>query len=134
MFRKKIYGQSRVDSCPFCGAQSTTKNKQGLAVCLKHKDAVLNDMKCACGKWLELRTGKWGSYFNCLKCGNINMRKVFEFNEIKDVSHGNTDKSDNSVKPNNPKKEVKKEKNIDMSDEFILGEEFIRSDDPRYFD
>ena len=27
--------------------------------------------------------GKFGAYFNCINCGNINLRKVFEINKEK---------------------------------------------------
>ena len=37
-------------------------------------------MKCICGSWLELRKGKFGPYFFCIKCGNISFRKAIEAN------------------------------------------------------
>lgn len=30
--------------------------------------------------------GKYGIFFNCIKCGNISPSKVFEINEVVDVS------------------------------------------------
>ena len=76
---------SKIDECPFCQQQATTLTKQGITVCNKHKDSILNEMKCFCGQWLELKKGRYGFYFNCLGCGNINKKKVFEINEVKDM-------------------------------------------------
>ena len=76
----KRYGQSRIDNCPFCGKVAVTKNKQGVPVCSSHKDDRLQDLKCVCGEWLEVNEGKWGAYFRCINCGNINFRKAMEMN------------------------------------------------------
>lgn len=108
MYIPKRYGESKVARCPFCEQQAITKNKQDIPVCLDHKQSVLNEMKCSCGDYLELKIGKYGPYFNCLHCGNMNMKKVFEINKIEDVS-GN--------------KPVRKQPK----------EIVIRSDDPLYF-
>jgi hypothetical protein len=78
MYIPKKYGQSKVDACPFCQKQAVTKNKQGLNVCIAHKDSALPDVKCVCGSYLELKTGKFGPYFNCINCGNINLNKGLE--------------------------------------------------------
>ncbi len=77
MYIPKRYGQSHVDKCPFCGKQASLENKQGVAVCKDHKNSTL-DMKCVCGSWLEIRKGKYGAYGNCIKCGNISLKKVLE--------------------------------------------------------
>ena len=82
------YGESRIDSCPFCGKQGVTKNEQGLSVCINHKKEVL-DIKCACGEWLDVKKGKFGAYFNCINCGNINLRKGLENNSPKDMKKKN---------------------------------------------
>jgi predicted RNA-binding Zn-ribbon protein involved in translation (DUF1610 family) len=73
--RRKTYGQSRQENCPFCGKQGTTTNPQGIPVCAEHKHTKLDDIKCSCGSWLEVREGKWGAYFNCINCGNFNFKK-----------------------------------------------------------
>ena len=77
----KRYGKSKEILCPFCEHQSITKNKQGVPVCEKHRNKELPEFTCACGDWLELRTGKFGSYFHCIKCGNISFDKGLELNE-----------------------------------------------------
>lgn len=82
----KVYGQSKASGCLFCGKQSIRMNEQGIPVCITHKEAVLNDFKCACGRWLDLREGKWGPYWLCQDCGIVPMRKAIEFNTVKDVS------------------------------------------------
>ncbi|MCF7860786.1 hypothetical protein K9M79_00955 [Candidatus Woesearchaeota archaeon] len=78
--RKKIYGQSRVDKCPFCDKQALTKNKQGVPVCADHKTSILKDMKCTCGSTLDIKHGKYGFFFVCFQCGPQNTRRVFELN------------------------------------------------------
>lgn len=80
MYIPKRYGQSKIEKCPFCENQSTTQNRQGVPVCQKHKDMNLDNMKCMCGEHLDIKTGKFGAYFSCMKCGNINFRKAMEFN------------------------------------------------------
>ena len=77
----KRYGQSKINKCPFCGVQATFQNQQGVPVCRKHKDFSLDDLKCICGESLELCSGKFGPYFRCENCGNINFRKGLEMNE-----------------------------------------------------
>ena len=76
----KRYGESRVDNCPFCGKIAVVRNKEGVPTCSAHKSEKLKEMKCICGNWLELRKGKYGPYFFCIKCGNINFRKAIEAN------------------------------------------------------
>lgn len=81
MYIPKRYGQSKIENCPFCGKTSVTKNKQDIPVCTAHKDAQLDDLKCICGEWLDLCSGKWGPYFRCMKCGNVSFKKVMEINQ-----------------------------------------------------
>jgi hypothetical protein len=75
MYIPKKYGLSKIDNCPFCQKQGLVKNNQGIIVCNDHKDSVLPDIKCVCGSYLELKTGKFGAYFFCMNCGNINLKK-----------------------------------------------------------
>ena len=86
MYIPKQYGKSKIDKCPFCERQATSLNKQKVPVCTLHEDSILEDMKCMCGEYLELKTGRYGIYFNCLNCGNINSRKIFEINQIVDTN------------------------------------------------
>ncbi len=80
MYTLKQYGQSKIEICPFCDKRATTKNSQGIPVCLAHKNKELKDMKCICGGWLDVRQGKFGAYFYCMNCGNINFKKAMEYN------------------------------------------------------
>ena len=84
MYIPKQYGKSKVETCPFCEEDAFTLNSQRISVCDDHKNALLGDMKCVCGQYVELKQGRYGTYFNCLNCGNINSRKVFEINEVED--------------------------------------------------
>ena len=80
MYRKKVYGESRIDNCPFCGRRALTKNSEGVPVCADHKNKSLPRMKCVCGEPLDVMEGKWGAYFNCINCGNISFRKGLDMN------------------------------------------------------
>lgn len=76
----KRYGQSKVEKCPFCDEMATIKNSQGVPVCRFHKYFELKNLKCVCGEWLDVCSGKYGPYFRCMNCGNINFRKGLEIN------------------------------------------------------
>jgi hypothetical protein len=80
MYIPKRYGQSKVDLCPFCKKSATAKNSQQVPVCYGHKSAVLQELTCFCGDYLELKDGKFGVYFSCTNCGNINLKKALEMN------------------------------------------------------
>ena len=80
MYIPKRYGQSKVDLCPFCRKDATTKNSQQVPVCYTHKTSILQDLTCFCGDYLELKDGKFGIYFNCTNCGNINIKKALNMN------------------------------------------------------
>ena len=112
----KKYGQSRIDNCPFCGKHATTSNNQGIPVCKGHKNSELKDLKCVCGKYLDVKHGKFGTYFTCINCGNMNMKKVLEINDVRDHSlKEETDKQTETYK------------------KYVKKEVTITSDDPDYF-
>jgi endogenous inhibitor of DNA gyrase (YacG/DUF329 family) len=122
MYIPKRYGQSRINNCPFCGKIAVAKNKQSIPVCLAHKDDMLNDLKCVCGEYLDVLEGKWGPYFRCMNCGNINFKKALDMNqdiksktnssksqyESKDESGkiNKYSKSQNQEKKKEPRKEI----------------------------
>lgn len=105
MYIPKRYGESGSEKCPFCAKLATTRNEQEVPVCKDHTTAILNEMKCICGEYLETLTGKWGLYFRCQRCGNVNKRKVFEINQVKDVSKMDFNKKEtSSERKEEPKK------------------------------
>ncbi|MBI2662345.1 hypothetical protein HYX11_02715 [Candidatus Woesearchaeota archaeon] len=117
---KKSYGNYKIVKCPFCLRNATHNNAQGLEVCHIHSKNILEEFKCTCGSWLEVRSGKFGPYFNCMKCGNINYNKGMEIKSITTLKEiVNVVKKEVVVKM-----EVKKEKK----------EIFVDSNDSRYFD
>lgn len=73
---KKEYGNYKTDTCPFCGSQAFIKNTVGISVCKNHKDTGHPAMKCPCGEWLDIVTGKYGTYGKCIRCGNVGLDKV----------------------------------------------------------
>ena len=116
MFIPKKYGQSKVDKCPFCQKHATAMNKQSIPVCSSHKEQFLDDLKCVCGSILEMLHSKFGVFFSCYKCGNMNLRKAMEFNTIKArMKEGNSYSN----------------KTVNSQGKTTIT---IRSDDPRYFD
>jgi len=72
----KKYGVYQVKRCPFCESIATAKNKQDIPVCHRHKSELIEDIKCQCGFFLELKIGKFGPFFICPKCGTINFEKA----------------------------------------------------------
>jgi hypothetical protein len=78
MYIPKRYGESKVEKCPFCEKQGLVKNNQGLVVCTAHKETGIPEVKCVCGSYLDMKEGKFGPYFNCINCGNINLKKGLE--------------------------------------------------------
>ncbi|HIH32235.1 TPA: hypothetical protein HA235_06005 [Candidatus Woesearchaeota archaeon] len=100
-----------LENCPFCGRQALIKNPQGVAVCNAHKDTYLK-LKCICGQPLDVMNGKYGSYGNCLKCGNMSIKKALGINDTLKPMPAKTTITDNDHKPINT---------------------IIRSDDPDYF-
>ena len=116
MYIPKKYGQSKIDNCPFCKKQATAINSQNVPVCPNHKKDLLDDLKCVCGSTLEMLHGKFGVFFKCINCGNLNLRKVMEFNAIKTKI-----KEDNSYS----------NKITNLQGKTTIT---VRSDDPRYFD
>jgi|SRR3989338_835660 len=80
MYIPKRYGQSKIDLCPFCEKAATAKNSQDVPVCQAHKKMLLPDLKCSCNSYLDLKKGKFGVYFNCMNCGNMNIKKALSLN------------------------------------------------------
>jgi len=121
MRHSKKYGESRLDKCPFCSKQATAKNKQGLLVCLEHKEFVLPDIKCLCGSWLDIRSGKYGPYFVCINCGNINLKKGLEMLEYSKQNKIKIQSQKTKQNPNfKPKQKKEKVHYRETKDEFIL--------------
>ena len=119
---KKVYGKSKIESCPFCGKMATQKNAQGVAVCRLHLKETVEDRKCQCGKWLELKSGKFGPYFNCLNCGNLSYEK------------GMARSTAPEIKPKQVRTEQPKLKRELKSSLYEREEIEITSNDVEYFD
>lgn len=84
MRHRKVYGESKVDTCVFCEKIATLKNKQGVPVCVKHKNSILNDFKCSCGEYMDLHQGKYGVFFTCMQCGTMSLAKALTINKVED--------------------------------------------------
>ncbi|MFW5746526.1 MAG: hypothetical protein ACOCWQ_03170 [Nanoarchaeota archaeon] len=101
---RKEWGAYKTDICVFCGAPAYSKNSVKLPVCKNHKETGYPDLKCFCGSWIDVRMGKYGAYCQCLKCGNLNLAKVLEYNmaqprptDAKRSSKGSKDSSISSA-------------------------------------
>lgn len=77
----KKYGTGKKQDCPFCGEFSTATNSQEVPVCRKHVNNRIENFKCLCGDWLDLVSGKFGPYFRCVRCGNMNFQRGIEVNK-----------------------------------------------------
>ncbi|MBN2142254.1 hypothetical protein JW711_02900 [Candidatus Woesearchaeota archaeon] len=141
----KRYGESKIDKCPFCGRLATTTNSMNVPVCREHKNETLDEMKCACGKVLELKNGKFGPFYNCIDCGNLSMVKVLEFNNVKairGVEGKRQIKHSTSTKPSTAGSDDKANKSLPAPDRKTLfatapekknsREIVVRADDPFY--
>lgn len=118
MYIPKRYGSYKTHKCPFCSKNAVTENKQKVPVCISHQNSIIPDQKCTCGSWLELMSGKFGHYFNCIKCGNVNFKRVSII--IPKTSPVKNTTNTNIVNPKSTTSKPPKE---------IV----IRSDDPYYF-
>jgi len=78
---KKVYGQSQDTTCIFCEKQATTQNAQGLPVCKDHANKQLEDIRCTCGEYLDIKQSKWGPFFLCASCGTISLSKGLSLRE-----------------------------------------------------
>ncbi len=78
MFRKQ-YGKSKIVDCcqKDCERQALAKNGEGMPSCPRHKTLRTPKFVCTCGRVLSfISEGKFGAFFNCSNCGNINYKKV----------------------------------------------------------
>ncbi len=75
---RKVYGQSREETCMFCDKPATTENSQGLPSCKLHIKELLADRKCVCGEYMDIKKGKFGAFFLCANCGPVSIKKSEE--------------------------------------------------------
>ena len=76
--RRKVYGQSKSDVCVFCKKTATVENEQGLPTCKDHKHQSMEDKRCVCGEYMDVKKGKWGAFYLCPNCGPKSISKVEE--------------------------------------------------------
>jgi len=128
MYIPKKYGQGKIDKCPFCQKQATIINSQNIPVCSAHKEEELDDLKCLCGDSLAILQGKFGVFFSCIRCGNMNLKKAIEINTVKVKNNGDKKESSDSSKVQKTEHDFSTKKE---STKTIIT---VRSDDPTYFD
>jgi RNA polymerase subunit RPABC4/transcription elongation factor Spt4 len=141
MYIPKRYGESKIETCPFCGKQSLTENKEGIPVCLQHKNESLKDMRCLCGEYLVTKKGKYGAFFICIKCGPMNLKKALEINEDRKSNKTSQTQAKQTTQAPQIQSTPTPQYNIqrpskpnDPPKKFVPKVFEVRSDDPRYFD
>lgn len=85
------------EPCPFCTNQASQTNEQGIPVCIKHKNNLL-DLNCLCGSSLDTQKSKYGTFFSCVNCGAISLKKAIEMNNRTSQVKSNNIKSNNTLK------------------------------------
>lgn len=76
--RRKVYGESEKTLCAFCGRHATTRNAERVPVCEAHRTEKLEEVRCLCGRFMELKEGKWGPFFVCPACGPLRFDRARE--------------------------------------------------------
>ncbi len=77
----KTYGQTTPE-CFFCGTHATIRNKEGIPCCRTCKDKTQQFNCSTCNDELEIKSGKFGTYFYCWKCGrNVSMYELKKFKQ-----------------------------------------------------
>jgi len=84
---RKVYGQSGTNACIFCGTNALRLNTQGFPVCTHHQQSTvdMDQVKCACGSYLDIKEGKFGAFFLCINCGPRSVSKIKELNTFEDT-------------------------------------------------
>ena len=125
---RKVIGQYQTPECPFCGKRALAVNSQKVPVCVEHKNKLIPEKRCSCGSWLDLRHGKYGPYFNCIKCGNLSYAKGTERASIVETKEevGSKNQDLGSVI-----RDMTNEKTEERSKERTS--EVVSPFDPRYF-
>ncbi|MFH1072981.1 MAG: hypothetical protein V1743_06140, partial [Nanoarchaeota archaeon] len=103
-----------------------TENLQGIPVCLDHKNRKTGELKCVCGDYVDIKKGKYGTFFLCMRCGPMNLRKIKECNNVAANvwrEKQSEDKHDEGISDgDNNNQHTSKPKEVT-----------VRSDDPIYF-
>lgn len=125
---RKVIGQYQTPECPFCGKRALSVNSQKVPVCVEHKNKVIPEKRCSCGSWLALLHGKYGPFFNCVKCGNMSYTKGNERASIIETKQeARSETQDERGKIQKDKSESRKE----IPEERVST--VVSPFDPRYF-
>lgn len=71
---------TKMTLCAFCGNEATTRNKQKIATCTRHRNEIKEALRCLCGEPVTILSGKFGSYAKCAVCGNVSLKKIMDLN------------------------------------------------------
>lgn len=80
--------------------------------------------------------GKFGKFFQCINCGNMNLRKALEINEelIKKTNNNKQEDNSNNAQEYSSNNKINKSTAVYVREEKNPVDKIIRSDDPDYFD
>ena len=72
-----------MEKCIVCDKHATKYNSQQLPVCKIHQDHEALNLNCPiCKEYLDVRKGKYGTFFTCMKCGIVNRTKLKTFGNL----------------------------------------------------
>lgn len=97
---RKEYGKSSIDKCIFCDDNAFSYNDQRFPVCKDHKNAIvdMDKIKCSCKSYLDIKQGKYGTFFLCMNCGPVSIAKVKSINDIIDKNNPDFKKKTSDLK------------------------------------
>ena len=133
MYIPKRYGESKISKCPFCGKDAFSLNSQKIPTCKDHKETTLDNVKCLCGRLLDMREGKFGIFFTCLHCGAMSIKKVLEIVTMTKENSKPLEVPPKSVFVVNDTNEMSASISMKKTDFVKKKEVTIRSDDPDFF-
>ena len=62
--------------CVFCKKAALHENDQDLPVCKDHKNKEMQDKRCICGEYMDVKKGRWGAFYLCPQCGPHSLSKA----------------------------------------------------------
>jgi predicted RNA-binding Zn-ribbon protein involved in translation (DUF1610 family) len=72
-----------MEKCIVCDRPATKYNSQQLPVCKPHETHEALNLDCPlCKKALDVRKGKYGTFFICPNCGIVNRTKLKQFGNV----------------------------------------------------
>ena len=72
-----------MEKCIVCGEPARIYNSQQLPVCRPHEKHEAMELRCPqCKGFLDVKKGKWGSFFTCMSCGVLSIKKLKSMTDL----------------------------------------------------